>query len=141
MTNQGETNLSVLLASMQPVLNETVYGFATVSADYDSSSLTPLLTFHEPEGVTLIVELEKAEAANLTTEFACRMISLNIHSSLDAVGFLARITTHLAKLGMGVNPVSGFYHDHLFVPADRAEEALEALRELSESCFLDIEGG
>lgn len=32
---------------------------------------------------------------------------------------------------MGVNPVSGFYHDHLFVPLGREEEAVEALKELA----------
>ncbi|RVA88555.1 ACT domain-containing protein, partial [Mesorhizobium sp. M7A.F.Ca.CA.004.02.1.1] len=62
-----------------------------------------------------------------TASFRCRMVTLNIHSSLEAVGFLAAITTRLAAAGMGVNPVSAFYHDHLFVPADRAEEALELL--------------
>ena len=59
------------------------------------------------------------------------MITLNIHSSLEAVGFLAAITTRLAAAGMGVNPVSAFYHDHLFVPAERAEEAMELLRQLA----------
>ena len=55
------------------------------------------------------------------------MITLNVHSSLEAVGFLAAITARLAAAGMGVNPVSGFYHDHLFVPAERAAEAMEIL--------------
>jgi len=32
---------------------------------------------------------------------------------------------------MGVNPVSAFHHDHLFVPADRAEEALLILLQLA----------
>jgi hypothetical protein len=36
-----------------------------------------------------------------------------VHSSLDAVGFMAAVTTRLAKINIGVNPVSGFYHDHL----------------------------
>ena len=32
---------------------------------------------------------------------------------------------------MGVNPVSAYFHDHLFVPADRAGEAMEILQEIS----------
>ena len=52
------------------------------------------------------------------------MITLNIHSSLEAVGFLAAITARLAAAGMGVNPVAGYFHDHLFVPAERAEDAM-----------------
>ena len=59
------------------------------------------------------------------------MITLNVHSALDAVGFLARVTTRLASLGMGVNPVAGYFHDHLFVPVDRAEEAMTALHEMA----------
>ena len=58
------------------------------------------------------------------------MITLEAHSSLEAVGFLARITTELAKHQMGVNPVSGFYHDHLFVPDGREQDALSVLEEI-----------
>lgn len=60
------------------------------------------------------------------------MITLNVHSSLEAVGFMAVIATKLAEKGMGVNPVSGYYHDHLFVPVGREEEALRTLQKLSE---------
>ena len=124
----GEQNLDELIRSMQPVLHEQTYVFATVIAEFDSAALEPQMQFHEVEGCTLIIEQHRADSAGLTYEFPCKMITLNIHSSLDAVGFLARITTKLASLSMGVNPVSGFYHDHLFVPIDRAEDALDALR-------------
>ncbi len=73
---------------------------------------------------------EEARAAGLQSSFRSRMITLNIHSSLDAVGFLAAITARLAAAGMGVNPVSAYFHDHLFVPADRAEEAMAVLEAL-----------
>nr|WP_255536405.1 ACT domain-containing protein [Pacificimonas pallii] len=59
------------------------------------------------------------------------MITLNVHSSLAAVGFLARITTALAKAGIGVNPVSGFHHDHLFVPDGRERDAMAVLAQVS----------
>ena len=35
--------------------------------------------------------------------------------------------TRLAAEGMGVNPVAGFFHDHLFIPADRANDAMRVL--------------
>ena len=60
------------------------------------------------------------------------MITLNVHSSLDAVGFLAAVTARLTTADMGVNPVSGYFHDHLFVPADRADEAMALLRALAQ---------
>lgn len=59
------------------------------------------------------------------------MITLNIHSSLEAVGFMAEITRALAERGMGVNPVSGFFHDHLFVGVGREKEALDTLEKMA----------
>jgi hypothetical protein len=59
------------------------------------------------------------------------MITLNVHSALDAVGFLSAVMQALTAAGISSNAVSAFYHDHLFVPLNRAEEALQVLRELS----------
>ncbi|WP_214477487.1 ACT domain-containing protein [Mesorhizobium sp. dw_380] len=129
----GETDLKTLLASMTPELLDGIYVFAKLAPGVPQpDGLEPVMVFREREGTTLIVTEEAARTAGLTASFRCRMITLNIHSSLEAVGFLAAITTRLAAAGMGVNPVSAFYHDHLFVPADRAEEAMELLRELAE---------
>lgn len=125
----GETNLDRLFRDMSAELRPEIYVFATVPCV--PAGVTPRMTFEEADGTTLILTRDEADAAGLPYEFACRMITLNIHSALDAVGFLARITAELAKLGMGVNPVSAFYHDHLFVPVDRADDALSALRDLS----------
>lgn len=123
----GETDLDTLIASMQPVLLPETYVFAHVPNWEEAYALNPRMVFGEAEAVTVILSQSDASAAGVIGEFPSRMITLNIHSALDAVGFLARITTRLAQLDMGVNPVSAFYHDHLFVPEDRAEDAMEAL--------------
>ncbi|WP_027059344.1 ACT domain-containing protein [Mesorhizobium loti] len=128
----GETDLKTLLASMTPELLPGVHVFVTLAHGVaQPEGLEPVMVFREREGQTLIVSEEAAKAAGLTASFRCRMITLNIHSSLEAVGFLAAITTRLASAGLGVNPVSAFYHDHLFVPAERAAEALELLVKLA----------
>ncbi|RWC92897.1 MAG: ACT domain-containing protein [Mesorhizobium sp.] len=129
----GETDLQRLLASMTPHLLPDVHVFATLAPGAAMpEGLDPVMSFREQEGLTLIAKEDQARAAGIDGIFRCRMITLNIHSSLEAVGFLAAITTRLAAAGMGVNPVSAFYHDHLFVPADRAEEAMVLLMELAE---------
>ena len=64
------------------------------------------------------------------------MITLTVHSSLEAIGFLAAITGRLAEAGISVNAVSAFYHDHLFVPEHRAEEALHHLQNVSKQAQL-----
>jgi len=63
---------------------------------------------------------------------------LEVHSSLEAVGFIARIATELAKHDMGVNPVSGFFHDHLFVPDGREQDALQILEEMAHECLSGV---
>ncbi len=127
----GELELDVLIRAMEPVLYDDIYVFATVDNTLDLSTLNPLMIYKEEEGITLILTESQAIAAGIEYEFACKKITLNIHSSLDAVGFLARISTRLAALQMGVNPVSGFYHDHLFIPKDKATVAMQELKLMS----------
>ncbi len=130
----GEIDLPKLIASMSPELVPGVFVFATLPPGKQRpAGMDPVMTFREREGETLILSEEQAGAAALASTFRSRMITLNVHSSLDAVGFLATITAHLAAAGMGVNPVSAYFHDHLFVPADRAEEALSILQALADS--------
>ena len=49
---------------------------------------------------------------------------------LTPAGTRRRLTS-LAAAGIPSNPVSGFHHDHLFVPVDRSDEALALLRSLA----------
>jgi len=123
----GEQNLDALLRTLSAKLEDGLFVFVTVSDDLVPENISPRMIFREAEGTTLILLKTEAEACGLAYEFPCRMITLNVHSSLEAVGFMARIATELAKKNMGVNPVSGFYHDHLFVPDGREQEALRTL--------------
>ena len=124
----GETDLSVLLANMQPVLREDRYVFCSVGQDrYERLGFKPLGTFVEEEGTSLIITEEQARLAGFSYESSWACITLNVHSALSAVGFLAMLTGRLAQAGMSVNAVSAYYHDHLFVPWDKRNEAMEAI--------------
>jgi hypothetical protein len=117
---------------MKPEMQEGIFAFCTISREKETPAvLRPLLTFREQEGTTLVIRCEEAESLGLPYHFASRLITLTIHSSLEAVGFLAAITARLAQAGISVNAVSAFYHDHLFVPVDRADEALALLQKMS----------
>lgn len=129
----GETNLDELIRSLSACLVEGLYVFVTVPPDQRPADLKPRMVFEEAEGTTLILLKSEAEAHALPYEFPCRMITLNIHSSLEAVGFMARIASELANHEMGVNPVSGFFHDHLFVPDGREHDAMNVLQQMSKS--------
>lgn len=127
----GEISLNKLLTTLSAQLVDGIYVFVTLPDNSVPESLTARMVFREAEGTTLIVLKAEAEAFGLAYEFPCRMITLNVHSSLEAVGFIARIATELARHEMGVNPVSGFFHDHLFVPDGREQDALRILEEIA----------
>ena len=92
------------------------------------------MLFREKEGWTVIIAESVAKEIQLKYEFVCRKITLNVHSSLDAVGFIAAVASRLTeRASCGVNPVSGYYHDHLFVPVDRVDDAMKVLQGMTET--------
>src|SRR5882757_1333564 len=128
----AERDLTALLKHMKPEMRPGIFVFCSIPQNEPvPARASPLLTFCEQEGTTLVVLREEAEAAGLRTAFASRLITLTVHSALDAVGFLAAITSRLAEAGISVNAVSAFHHDHLFVPTERADEAMAVLLEMS----------
>lgn len=44
---------------------------------------------------------------------------------------MAAIAKKLTELGVGANPVSGFFHDHLFVPVGSENNAVAALEDMA----------
>ena len=131
----GITDLKPLLADMKPNLaeGEFVYCSVPASALADHIHLEPIGLFREREGVTLILPLEAARQAGLPTAPAMRMITLDIHSSLEAVGLTAAFATALGNEGISANVVAAYYHDHIFVPAVDAGRAVAALQALSQA--------
>ena len=127
----GETNLARLLQSMTPQLNPGQYVFCCVPAEYDCNGLQPIASLRESEGLSLVLPREVADAYNLSYDYVAAWITLEVHSSLAAVGLTASFSTALAQAGISCNVVAGFHHDHLFVPCERAEKALSTLRALS----------
>ncbi len=127
----GEKDLSVLIRSLAPVLDAELYTFATVTEDQLKSLGRPVGIFREAEGISVICTKPQADALNVKSEGAFRKISLTVHSSLDAVGLTARVSAVLASRGIPCNVVAAFHHDHLFVPAGRAEEAHSILSGLN----------
>ena len=114
---------------MTPRLRPGRYVFATVP---DGGAVPgAVVTVAEDEGTTVVVD--ESAADGLDAEYPCAWITLEVRSSLAAVGFLAAVTRALADAGISANPVSGFHHDHLFVPWERRDEALTVLERLAGS--------
>jgi uncharacterized protein len=127
----GIDDLQQLLAGMEPELRDGEFVFCTLANGNiaDLVRLDPLWMFREAEGLTLILPRETAEREGLAGA-PMRMITLTVHSSLEAVGLTAAFSTWLAREGIGANVVAAFHHDHIFVPAADAEKAIAALKAL-----------
>ena len=127
----GIVELDRLLAAIDPLLDDGEYVFCTLPGRVaDHCELEQLATFREAEGLTLVLPVATAQRAGLVFSGRYRRITLTVHSSLDAVGLTAAVAEALAARGISVNVVAAYYHDHLFVPAARADEALRALQTL-----------
>ncbi len=128
----GITDLDILLESISPVMQKGDYVFCIVPEVYsDIAPLAPLAFFKESEGNTLILTLEEAEKSKLPYESVFKQITLTVHSSLEAVGLTAAVSSKLASRGISANVVAAYFHDHIFVPKEKAEEAMRALKELT----------
>lgn len=135
-----ESNLQKLLATIKPELQPGEYVFASVSADDSRIAQDAVVGwFRESEGITLILERSAAIAAGVEFSFPSRMITLTVHSSLEAVGFLALITERLAAAGISVNAFSAYYHDHLFVQPQKVDKAMHILQTIMEQAAFSMQ--
>lgn len=128
----GTLDLKDILVNMNPVLYGDEYVFCTfphLSAEA-FLRLNPISTFQEKEGVSLIVTREVADRNGISYDSVFKRITISLHTSLDAVGLTALLSTALAEKGISANVVAAFYHDHIFVPSDKAEMALDAINAL-----------
>ncbi|MFF7166996.1 ACT domain-containing protein [Streptomyces sp. NPDC008086] len=126
----GESDLNKLLSGMRPRLNPGRYVFTTVEGDVPAGT-TPAVTVAEPEGLTLVVRQEEADAAGLAYDYVAGWITLRVQSALHAVGLTAAFARELADAGLSCNVVAGYHHDHLFVPHEHADRAVAVLEALS----------
>ena len=118
-----------MIAGMDPVLDAGPYIFAVSGYPQDKTLESQAFALiREDEGTTLILPLAAARAAGADTSLPMARITLRVHSALDGVGLTAAVATALAQAGIPCNMVAGYHHDHAFVPADRADEALAILR-------------
>ncbi len=130
---QNKMRADTLIKSLRPSLHEGTYVFCLVNEIPDTVLKNVVCFFRENEGITLIMKKEHADEAQLTYTFPAAWITLTVHTSLNTVGLTAAFSKALAEKGISSNVVAGYYHDHIFVPIDKAQEAMMVLNRLSGS--------
>ncbi|MGA1804058.1 ACT domain-containing protein [Rhizobium sp. HT1-10] len=129
----GLTDLSILLASLEPTLVDGEFVYTSVPPEGLEKYLAmkPIGLFLEEEGLTLILPKQAAADAGLAASAPLRCITMTVHSSLEAVGMTAAMAAALTREGISANVVAAWYHDHIFVPVADADRAVEAIRALA----------
>jgi hypothetical protein len=126
----GETDLSRLLKTLSPEVREGQFVFVS-RVTVERADAEALI--REEEGVTHIVTKQIADDMDWAYDFVAAWITLRVHSSLAGVGLTAAVSRALADAGISCNMVAGYFHDHLLVSYDRADEALAVLARLGEA--------
>jgi len=122
-----------MISGMRPALDRDVYVFCTSNdpVTIEQGRRCALAWFAESEGTSLILRQADAERLGLDVSTAMARIELQVLSSLDGVGLTAAVATALAARDIACNMVAAYHHDHVFVPLDRADEAMGVLQDLS----------
>lgn len=125
-------DLSALLAGLSPRRRPGAYVFVTrpPGEPVDPALAVPASVV-EDEGTTLVIARADADARGWAHDFVAAWITLEVRSSLAAVGLTAAVSAALAEHGISANVLAAFHHDHVLVPIDRVDEALAVLRALA----------
>ncbi len=124
------SDLATLLASMRPELHAGAWAWCGLPRGASTEGVDAIATLREAEGLTLVVDEAEALARGWRVAFRSAWITLTVHSDLAGVGLTAAFARALADAGVACNVVAGIHHDHLFVPHERAADAMTALQAL-----------
>src|SRR5450432_2400638 len=94
---KGETDIHLLLKSMNPELNEGEYIFCVLEDHVKIDFADIIGYFKEKEGTTIIVKKALADKMKLSYFLVVSWITLTVHSSLEAVGLTAAFSGALAE--------------------------------------------
>ncbi|MCG6568764.1 ACT domain-containing protein [Tessaracoccus sp. ZS01] len=131
------TDLGAMLRELSPSVRDGRFVYVLRADDtlddYDWEALEveAQAVIVEEEGRTLVLEEEVALDYEGPFDGVFGWITLEVHSSLQAVGLTAAVSTALAGAGISCNMLAGLHHDHLLVPIDSVSNALEILERLT----------
>jgi hypothetical protein len=126
-----------MISGMKPEAKRGLFVFVTTS---DAALIAELSsdvvgTFREKEGMSLLVPVDIAQKQGFNVDHPMRCITLSVYSSLEGVGLTAAVATALGEASIPCNMVAAFHHDHVFVPSNMCDAAMEVLQRLQEQAI------
>lgn len=84
----------------------------------------------EDEGITVVLPLDQAQALSLSWGLEAAWLTIEVRTALDGVGLTAALARALADVDVPCNVLAGYHHDHVLVPVEDADVAIEAIEAL-----------
>ena len=121
-----------MISGMTPIVRPGIYVFISTVDPILVASLSSqaISTFKEEEGMSMLIPVELANKSGLGVDQPMSCITLNVYSSLEGVGLTAAVSTALGDNSIPCNMVAAFHHDHVFVPFEMCDRAMEVLTSL-----------
>jgi len=121
-----------MISGMTPTLRSEKYVFISTEDPTLVSSLSSqaISIFEEEEGKSLLIPVDLAKESGFSVAQPMSCITLNVYSSLDGVGLTAAVATALGENSIPCNMIAAFHHDHVFVPSEMSDQAMEVLTTL-----------
>jgi hypothetical protein len=127
VTSAGETDLDKMLASLAVERRPGVFTYVAIGVPTPGLLAAADAMVDEGELTTLVLPVEAAARAGLPVTVELAWLTLQVQSSLEAVGLTAAVCARLADRGIACNVLAGYHHDHLLVPRGRVDDAVDAL--------------
>ncbi|MGI9611629.1 MAG: methyltransferase domain-containing protein [Acidimicrobiales bacterium] len=126
----GETNLNVILEELSVIRRPGRFAVVAVEEPPTLTDGVEALVA-EADRTTVVATVERAEQSGWQIDFEAAWLTLDVHSSLEAVGLTAAAATALAERSIPCNVLAGWKNDHILVPVAQAEAAIAALSDIA----------
>jgi len=127
MAAPGETDLAAMLATLSVQRRAGVFAYIAVQVPTPGLIAAAHAVVKEGRLTTIVLPVDAAARAGQATDVQFAWLTLTVQSSLDAVGLTAVVSARLAAIGVPCNVLAGYHHDHLLVPVDRVDDAINVL--------------
>jgi hypothetical protein len=127
VTAPGETDLAAMVATLAVERRPEVFTYISVTTVSPELLAEAHALVTEGDETTIVLPVDAAVRAGHPVEVRLAWLTLTVQSSLEAVGLTAHVSARLAAEGIACNVLAGYSHDHLLVPVERADAAVQAL--------------
>jgi uncharacterized protein len=123
----GQKNLAEVIKSLKASCDNIEYGFAAVQNNKISIDDQVFCTVKENEGFTIIADKKYFETNGIKYDCPFAKLTIETHTSLDLIGLTAVLSKKLADNNIPANIIAGYYHDHIFVPYELRQKAIDLI--------------